>query len=195
MCSTRQGQARCISNKLSAMPYCRHVFNSLRTGKLHCRQAVCDTLQCPTAGMCSMRSRVQMRCWQPGGQMPQRAGQGPCLRQPSSIALAVTSMSSCSLTSALRLWKTGSPTHGTATTMVSSSIESSKALCCRLAILLVSRCSYNTVYGECWSKCSGNSTSGLQKFTLVSKARCIGLYVYEICLIAASHVAKIVTAM
>lgn len=85
-----------------------------------------------TAGMSSTRSRRQKTCWQRGGQGCQRGRGVRCPALPSFIVPEGIYMSSSSLISAPRLWRTGPATPGMATMMASSSTGSSRASCCRL---------------------------------------------------------------
>ena len=85
-----------------------------------------------TAGMSSMRSQQQKTCWQLGGQGCQRGKGVRCPALPSFTVPEGIYMSSSSLISAPRLWRTGPATPGMATMMASSSTGLSRASCCRL---------------------------------------------------------------
>ena len=81
--------------------------------------------------MCSMRSKKRRIWWRREGRGCKRGRGAPYPGQLSSTAQEGTYMLSFSQSSVPRLWRTGPHTPAMATTMASSSTESSRASCCR----------------------------------------------------------------
>ena len=135
--------ARFISSNSLPLRVCHAEAISARLAQLSGPCCHCGTVfEAPNvpAEMCLMRSQQQRTCWLRVGQGCQRARAVPYPGQLSFTALGATSTSSYSLTSAPRLWRTGPPTHATATTTVSSFTGSSRASCCRQGTLWVGPC-------------------------------------------------------